>query len=201
MKKLLWGTLFLALAFAVPMPAKAGVSVGINIGLPPPVYFARPPELIVLPGTYVYVAPDVEEEIFFYNGWWWRPWRGHWYRSRSYDAGWRYYRNVPSFYRGIPRDWRSNYGEHRWQGRPWDYQRIPHHQVYQNWRGWEKSRHWEKQQTWGVQGMHFQPRSQHPRRELPAPPSRSHQFREGQPDRSQHHGNHERGREKQQERR
>ena len=48
----------------------------LEANLPPPIPFAAPPELIVLPETYVYVAPDIDADIFFWNGWWWRPWEG-----------------------------------------------------------------------------------------------------------------------------
>jgi hypothetical protein len=158
MKKLLFRTMLLALPFLFPVPAMAGVDVGVSISLPPLIVFSAPPAMVVIPETYVYVVPDTDVDIFFYDGWWWRPWEGRWYRSRHYDSGWGYYQKVPSFYSGIPRNWRNNYRERRWEGRPWNYQPIPHHQVERNWSGWKKNRHWEKQQTWGVQGL--KPRTQ-----------------------------------------
>ena len=153
MKKLLLGTILLALVFVFPIPAMTAVNVGVSISLPPPIVFAAPPEVIVIPGTYVYAVPDLDVDMFFYRGWWWRLWQGRWYRSRNYNAGWGYFRNAPSFYRGVPAGWRNDYRAHRWQGHQWNYQRIPHQQVQQNWSNWEKSRHWEKQNTWGVQGL------------------------------------------------
>jgi hypothetical protein len=158
MKRLLFGTILLALVLVFPIPTMARVS----ISLPPPIVFAAPPVVVVIPETYVYVIPDYDADIFFYNGWWWRLWEERWYRSRSYNSGWGYYRNVPSFYRGIPSGWRNDYREHRWRGYPWNYQRIPYQQVQGNWRNWQKSRHWEKQNTWGVQGLKPQTRSQKP---------------------------------------
>src|SRR4030066_388696 len=158
MKKLLFGTMFLALVIVVPIPTMAGIDIHVSIPLPPPIVFAAPPGVIVIPETYVYVVPEVQEEIFFYNGWWWRPWGGRWYRSRHYSSGWVYYQSVPSFYARIPSGWRNDYRDHRWGGHQWNYQRIPHQQLQQNWSSWEKSRHWEKQQTWGVQGL--KPRAQ-----------------------------------------
>ena len=168
MRKLFFGTLFLVLVLVFPIPTIAGVDVNVSIGLPlpPPIVFAAPPELIVLPETNAYVVPDVDEDIFFYNGWWWREWEGRWYRSRNYDSGWGHYRNVPSFYRGIPSGWRNDYRDHRWRGNQWNHQRIPHQQVQRNWKGWENNRHWEKQQTWGVQGLQPRTRSQQPHREV-----------------------------------
>jgi hypothetical protein len=85
MKKLILGTLLLALIIAGPIPAMARVDVNVGIVLPPPIVFAAPPELIVLPETYVYVVPNADMDIFFYQGWWWRPWEGRWYRSRYYN--------------------------------------------------------------------------------------------------------------------
>ena len=156
MKKLLFGTLLLALLFLSPVPTMAGVDVSIS--LPPLIVFSAPPAMVVIPETYVYVVPDTDVEIFFYDGWWWRPWEGRWYRSRHYDSGWGYYRRVPSFYARVPRGWRNDYREHRWGGRPWNHQPIPHQQVERNWSSWKKDKHWEKQQTWGVQGL--KPRTQ-----------------------------------------
>jgi len=156
MKKMLFRTMLLAFLFLFPVPTMAGVDVSIS--LPPLIVFSAPPAMVVIPETYVYVVPDVDVEIFFYDGWWWRPWEGRWYRSRHYDSGWGYYQRVPSFYSRVPSGWRNDYRERRWGGRPWNYQPIPHQQVERNWSGWKKNRHWEKQQTWGVQGL--KPRTQ-----------------------------------------
>ena len=161
MKKFLLGTILLALVLVSPIPAMARVDVGISISLPP-IVFAGPPEVVVIPETDVYAVPDIDVDIFFYHGWWWRPWEGRWYRSRNYDSGWAYYQRVPSFYGRIPPGWRNDYRDHRWQGHPWNYQRIPNQQVQRNWSNWEKSRHWEKQNTWGVQGLKPRTRSQQP---------------------------------------
>jgi len=72
--------------------------------------------MVVLPETDVYVVPDVAQDIFFYNGFWWRPWEGRWYRSQYYNSGWGYYQGVPSFYGGIPSGWRNEYRNHSWKG-------------------------------------------------------------------------------------
>ena len=94
MKKLLFGTMLLALVIVVPIPTMAAVDISIGISLPPPIVFAAPPEVIVIPETYVYVVPDIDVDIFFWGGWWWRPWEGRWYRSQYYDRGWGYYSSV-----------------------------------------------------------------------------------------------------------
>ena len=129
MKKLFLGAMLLALALSVPIPTMAGVTVQIGIPLPPPIVFPAPPGVILLPHTGVYVAPDVAVDLFFFDGWWWRPWQGRWYRSRDYRSGWGYYEGVPSFYGRVPPRWREDYREHRWNGREWHYQRVSHPEL------------------------------------------------------------------------
>ncbi len=153
MKKLIVKILFLTLVIFVPVSAMAGVSVHVNIPLPPPIIFPGPPEVVVIPETNVYAVPDVDADIFFYSGWWWRPWEGRWYRSRYYDRGWGHYRYVPPFHRHIPPGWRNDYRDHRWRGYEWQHQRVPHRDLQRNWRGWERNKHWERQNSWGVKGM------------------------------------------------
>jgi len=127
MKKSLLGILLMAIVIAAPITAKAGVRVGVNIGIPPIVIgVGGPPDLVEVPyAAGVYVAPDVNVDLFFWNGWWWRPYGGHWYRSRYYDRGWGYYNRVPRFYQRVDPAWRGYYRAHNWHGRPWNYERIP----------------------------------------------------------------------------
>ena len=164
MKKILFGTMVLALLIFTPIPTMAGVNISFGISLPPPIVFAAPPEVIVIPETYVYVVPDTDIDIFFWGGWWWRPWEGRWYRSQYYDRGWGYYSSVPSFYFDVDPGWRGCYRDHDWYGHRWNYERIPYHRLHQNWNSWHNDRHWERQGTWGVQN--YQPRPQHQRQEL-----------------------------------
>src|SRR5208283_757600 len=138
MNKLLFWTILLAFSIVVPVSAMAGIQLNIGIALP------DAPD--------VYVDPDVNADLFFWNGWWWQQWEGRWYRSHYYDRGWGYYNNVPSFYYDVDPGWRGYYRDHNWYGHPWNYDRIPSQRVQQNWKGWQNSRHWEKQGTWGVQG-------------------------------------------------
>lgn len=161
MKTLLIKTILAAiLVFSSALLARAAVD--IRISLPPLIVFSAPPEVVVIPETNVYVVPDLDEDVYFHNGWWWRPWEGRWYRSRNHRTGWTYYRNTPSFYKGIPPGWRDDYRGNRWKGHEWKHQRIPHQKVQKNWRTWEKNRHWEKQNHWGVQGLKPQKRPQRP---------------------------------------
>lgn len=143
------------LATVIPVTTMAGVNVDVHINapLPPAIAFPAPPALVVIPDTYVYAVPDIKEEIFFCNGWWWRSWEGRWYRSRNYDRGWVHYRETPSFYSKIPPRWRDDYRNHNWKGYHWNHQKVSPRQLEQNWKDWEKHRYWEHQQTWGVKGL------------------------------------------------
>ena len=67
--------------------ARVNVNIGVNL---PAVRFAAPPDVVVIPGTNVYMVPDIDADILFYQGYWWRPYEGRWYRSRDYKGGWRY---------------------------------------------------------------------------------------------------------------
>ena len=160
MKKAMIGMLFLLVAVLAPLSVRAqiGVDLSVNVPLPPAIVFPAPPQLVVLPETNVYAVPDVEADIFFSQGWWWRPWEGRWYRSRRYDGGWGYYRSAPpSFYRSVPPGWRNDYRDHRWKGREWNHERIPHGEMERNWRGWDRDKHWQQHNGWGVQGMQPRP--------------------------------------------
>jgi hypothetical protein len=159
MKKLFFGTILLVLAIVVPIPTMAKVTINIQFPLPPPIPFAAPPEVIAMPETSgVYVAPDIDVDLYFWNGFWWRLWEGRWYRSAYYDRDWAYYDNVPSFYFYIDLHWRDYYKNHNWYGHQWNYQRIPYQRLQQNWKGWQTNRSWGGQKTWGVQG--YPPRTQ-----------------------------------------
>lgn len=175
MRKFLLGTVSLVL-LTVPLIAAAQVGISVNIGLPPPVVLPESPYVVVLPDTYdVYVVPYIDIDLFFWNGWWWRPWQGHWYRSRYYDRGWAYYSRVPRFYYDVDPRWRVYYSEHSWYGHPWYYERIDQRRLQRNWQNWYKTRHWEREQRWGVQG--YQPRPQPQRQELRQQRQREYQQR------------------------
>jgi hypothetical protein len=121
----------------LPGAAAAQVTIGVGIALPPPIVFAAPPQLVLLPGSSVYVAPDFGQDLYYAEGWWWRPWQGRWYRSQYRDRDWGYYESVPSFYGGIPNDWRNRYQSRRWGDRPWNYERMSEDRVRGD-RGWSQ---------------------------------------------------------------
>jgi hypothetical protein len=167
MKNLLFGIALLTMAAVSPAPARAeiNVSIGIGIPLPPPIVIQSPPEVIVLPDTdNVYVAPSFEVDLFFHDGYWWRPWQGRWYRSSYYDRGWRYYDKVPVFYYDVEPRWRTFYKERHWHGHRWDHKRISHRDRERHWKDWKRERRWERRGSWGV--ADYKPRPRHEREKL-----------------------------------
>ena len=122
--------------------SEAGVSVNIGVNLPP-YMFAAPPAVVVIPGTYVYMVPDIDVDILFFQGYWWRPYQGHWYRSRDYKGGYRYIepRSIPRGLRSLPQDYRNRLSP--------GYERISHRDVQKNWKKWEKEKYWDRR---GAQG-------------------------------------------------
>jgi hypothetical protein len=161
MRNFLLGFGILAASSAVSSSASAQVSVGVEVGIAPPpaIVFSAPPEVVVLPETTgVYVVPEAEHDIYFWNGFWWRPYSGRWFRSRYYDRGWAYYRATPEFYYDVDPHWRRHYQDQSWYGHRWEYRRISHGELQHNWRHWNHDRYWAGHGSWGVQGYTPRPR-------------------------------------------
>ncbi|NLC70314.1 MAG: hypothetical protein GX751_03015 [Desulfuromonadaceae bacterium] len=127
---------------------------------PPPIAIRGYPSLIVIPDTtYVYAVPDIAVDLFFWNGYWWRPWEGRWYRSQYYNRSWNYYSGIPGFYYDVDPRWKDYYRGRQWQGHRWNYERISSPHLQRNWKKWQNDRYWEKRGNWGVQN--YQPKPSH----------------------------------------
>jgi hypothetical protein len=138
------GALLLVLTgSATQSDARVNVNVGINL---PAITFAAPPEVVVIPGTYVYMVPELDVDVLFYQGYWWRPYEGQWYRSRDYKGGYRHIeaRSIPRGLRELPQDYRHRLSP--------GYERIPHRDAQRNWKRWEKEKHWDKRGEQGREG-------------------------------------------------
>jgi hypothetical protein len=99
-------------------------------------------QLVVIPGTYVYMVPaGIDAGIFFYSGYWYRPYEDHWYRARSYNGPWNYCPDprVPSALLSLPPDYHNV---------PQHYARIPWGDVRNNWGRWERDHHWNNDRDW-----------------------------------------------------
>ena len=121
-----------------PSESAAGVNVNVGIGVSlPPLVFHTPPPVFVIPGTYVYYAPDAEVDVFFYHGYWYRPHRGYWYRASGYNGPWGRIAvsRVPRVLIDVPPDFRHV---------PPGHQRIPYGQLKKDWRRWEREHYWDR---------------------------------------------------------
>ncbi|MCL5022186.1 MAG: hypothetical protein M1497_02250 [Nitrospirae bacterium] len=139
MKQIAFLAALLCLVATVPTGASAG-DVNINIGIPlPPLAFAGPPDVVVVPsGTaYVYVVPDTTG-LYFYGGYWYRFHGSRWYRSSIYSGPWVVIetRRVPRFVVNVPPDY--------YRHLPPGYHRIHYGDLHRDWRRWDRSRHWNK---------------------------------------------------------
>lgn len=130
------GALLLILS-AGAVQSEAGVNVNVGVNLPA-VRFAAPPEVVVIPGTYVYMVPNMDVDVMFYQGYWWRPYEGQWYRSRDYKGSWRHMqpKYIPRGLRALPPDYRNRLSP--------GHERIPYGHVQKNWKKWEKEKYWDK---------------------------------------------------------
>jgi hypothetical protein len=71
--------------------AAADVKVNIGLGIPsvaPPVVITTPPQLVVVPGTSVYYAPEMPTNYFFYKGRYYTVVNGVWSTAPVYNGPW-----------------------------------------------------------------------------------------------------------------
>ncbi len=147
-KLLIIGATFVILAgFSARSDARVNIGIGINIPL---FTFAAPPPLVVIPGTYAYFVPDVDVDILFYHGYWYRPYGGRWYMSRAYNGPWAFIApaRVPRVLIGLSPDFRHLYG---------GYRHIEYRDFNRNWRRWERDRYWDRDERWR-EGRHVERR-------------------------------------------
>lgn len=110
--------------------AVAQVQVNVNLG-PPPIQVAQPPAVVMVPRSRVYFVPDPNIDVFNYNGYWWSPRGGQWYRAKAYKGPWGVVeqRYVPASVRRVPRDYRVVYEKEK---------HIPYGQWKKQWKNQDK---------------------------------------------------------------
>lgn len=95
--------LSILLGTAAPVRADVSVTVsipGASIGIHQPVY----PDLVLVPGSPVYYAPQVQANYFFYDGLYWVFQDDNWYVSSWYNGPWDLVEpdDVPLFVLRVP---------------------------------------------------------------------------------------------------
>jgi len=130
--------------------ASAQIGIGVGVGLPGirigvdiPTY----PSFVPIPGYPVYYAPNVNGNLFFYDGRYWLFANDNWYSSTWYNGPWytvppldvpafllrvpiRFYRRPPPFFRAWSRIGPPHWGVH-W-GRDWQRRRA-------GWNHWNRA--------------------------------------------------------------
>jgi hypothetical protein len=132
----------MAAAIGFSEPARAEVSVNINLG-PPPIVVAEPPGVVMIPQSQVHFVPDPNIDVFFYGGYWWSPRGERWYRSRAYKGPWGVIERhrVPRAVLYVPRDYRARYERER---------HVPYGQWKKDRSRWDREnrkshKNWEKE--------------------------------------------------------
>ena len=139
MKQAAFLVVFLFFIVSMPLISAAG-DVSINIGVAlPPLEFAAPPDVVVVPSgeSYVYMVPDTPG-VYFYGGYWYRTYGDRWYRSNIYSGPWSYIRSshIPRVIIDVPPDY--------YRRLPRGYQRIHYGDLHRDWRRWDSGRHWNR---------------------------------------------------------
>ena len=103
-----------------------GIHLGLPLPLPPPVVVPTAPQLIVVPGTAVYYAPDVLHNVFFYRKRYYILHNDSWFYASSHNGPWTFVvrEKVPSpvlavpveYYRVPPGHARDKGGPPPWAG-------------------------------------------------------------------------------------
>ena len=135
----------IAAAVGFSGPARAEVSVGINVNLgPPPIVVSAPPAVVMIPHSQVHFVPDPNIDVFFYGGYWWSPRGEQWYRARAYNGPWGVIelQRVPRSVVYMPRDYRTRYGhEHQVPYGQWKKERSRYDRENRKaHKQWEKER-------------------------------------------------------------
>lgn len=147
MRKLVIAVWMALAGVVVAAPASAQISFGfssgpVHLGINIPVY----PRLVPVPGYPVYYAPNVNQNYFFYDGYYWLFYNDNWYSSQWYNGPWslvppdyvplyvlrvpvRYYHHRPAYFRGWAMNDAPHWDQH-W-GRSWS-------DNHRDWNHWDR---------------------------------------------------------------
>ena len=116
---------------------------------PPPLSFATPPDMVVVPsgGADVYLVPGTPG-LYFHGGNWYRFHSGYWFRSGLYSGPWAGIGAgfVPGYVAAIPPDYVL--------GVPAGYHRIHYGEFHDHWREWGHSHYWGGQPWYRDHALH-----------------------------------------------
>lgn len=170
-----------------------GLSIGINFG--------QPPQFTRVPDYPVYYAPQVRNNLFFYDGRYWAYVDDDWYTGDWYNGPWtrvrreyvplyvlrvpvRYYRAPPPHFRGWgpdkPPHWDEHWGPAWARAHPdwdrWDRRQAPQPAPlpsYQKKYSGDRYPSPERQQEIRRENYRYEPRDPVVREHYPAPPGKN----------------------------
>jgi hypothetical protein len=129
MKKIIAGFFFASCIATVPA-AQADINVNIGIGNIPSVNISDNVSVVLMPDTPdIYFMADTTEDVFLWNGMWWRSYQGQWFSSENNNNGWQPFKGTPEFYHKVNPNWKQNYKSGKWNGKPWKYEKVPQGQI------------------------------------------------------------------------
>lgn len=110
MKRIFLLLLALLMVGCVVVPAERGRVVVPSS--PPAIVLPAPPTLVIIPGTDIYYVPGVEVNLYFYGGYYYYLYEGHWHYSRDHRGPWAFLppdrvppglqRIPPGYYKKVP---------------------------------------------------------------------------------------------------
>ncbi len=113
------------LGFASPArQAEASVSVGVSIGTGRhggfSLSFASRPNVVLIPSSRVYYAPNLDEDLYSYDDEWYYCQDGDWYSADSYDGPFYQvaFTSVPYEIQNIPVSYRRHWGGYQGYNAP-----------------------------------------------------------------------------------
>lgn len=71
--------------------AASDINIDIGLGIPsvkPPIVFTTPPQLVVVPGSSVYYAPEMPANVFFYKGRYYTTVNNSWSMAPAHNGPW-----------------------------------------------------------------------------------------------------------------
>ena len=118
---------------AAPSFAQGVFQATVTLALPP----VLPPMVVVQPG--VQVVQDLDEEVFFVNGWYWVRRGGYWYRARDHRRAWLYAnpRFVPPALVQMPPGQYRRYHKAEWKAAK-EEEKERHHEEKRAEKEWKK---------------------------------------------------------------
>jgi len=81
------GIIFVSAASATASDIKIDIGLGIP-PIRPPIVLTTPPQLVVVPGTSVYYAPEMPTNYFFYKGRYYTAVNNIWSMAPAYNGPW-----------------------------------------------------------------------------------------------------------------